>query len=538
MTIDSFCIHCGRGISETYSIGLSHVQDLLYHNNPPVEQRVNFVRIPLQKIQRDVQRVDQEILRMRAELDGLIAKREALHNYAEAHKGAISPLRRLPVEILSAIFVECLPHFPSPLSNLDAPLLTQRVCRMWKDVTRSTPKLWSFINLSLLSPWMDSELAMTSTCLARSGCHPLSIALGMHVYPEAWMNNVHTPAVNLLLTQSERWLDLHLHVSENVLDDIVVAQGKLPLLQNLVVKMVHYRGHSLGAFKVALMLRSFIWQEHHLHAARPLPRLPWDGLTKLVMRTPHDAKEIWHILHMCPNLVECDCEINDAAPHKRDDVSQVKLPHLRSLAMVIPTSSDILSTLMLPVLEHARFAVHPSGRYNGHDKQIPWPLRSGLSSLLFQSGSSVKSFKMRITDFWSHDAFTASDVLRCLEAVPSLTEFELWDRSLMILTASMPLNKLTDDKEIRLVPKLDTLILHDLDEFYSDESFSEFLRFQRMIGDHPTAQLMQLERITIVKHIYEYMEDEMPETMDAIRVLESQGVHVTVVDSAARSDWW
>ncbi|KAG2345975.1 hypothetical protein BDR05DRAFT_98637, partial [Suillus weaverae] len=64
------------------------------------------------------------------------------------HKRLVSPLWRLPFEVLSHIFVHCLPEdkYLSPASKL-APVLLTRICRQWREVAVGTPSLWCSLSV-------------------------------------------------------------------------------------------------------------------------------------------------------------------------------------------------------------------------------------------------------------------------------------------------------------------------------------------------------------------------------------------------------
>lgn len=66
---------------------------------------------------------------------------------------------RLPVELLIKIFMLCLPStstglcdaMPTPHPKI-APLLLCQVCRLWRGVARTTPFLWTRLNLGEVKP--------------------------------------------------------------------------------------------------------------------------------------------------------------------------------------------------------------------------------------------------------------------------------------------------------------------------------------------------------------------------------------------------
>ncbi|KAJ7140130.1 hypothetical protein C8R46DRAFT_921559, partial [Mycena filopes] len=54
----------------------------------------------------------------------------------------VYPILTIPFEITAEIFVHCLPNISAPASSTVAPMLLARVCRQWRNIPWSTPKLW------------------------------------------------------------------------------------------------------------------------------------------------------------------------------------------------------------------------------------------------------------------------------------------------------------------------------------------------------------------------------------------------------------
>ncbi|KAJ7181106.1 hypothetical protein C8R46DRAFT_828947, partial [Mycena filopes] len=54
----------------------------------------------------------------------------------------VYPILTIPFEITAVIFVHCLPDTPARPSSTMAPILLTRICRQWRDIAGSTPKLW------------------------------------------------------------------------------------------------------------------------------------------------------------------------------------------------------------------------------------------------------------------------------------------------------------------------------------------------------------------------------------------------------------
>ncbi|KAJ7589564.1 hypothetical protein C8J56DRAFT_860247 [Mycena floridula] len=97
--------------------------------------------------ERDIELYDQEIQRVSAILDSLKSQRQERQNDALAFKAALSPIRRVPMELWKEIFVQCLDGSPEDL------FLTE-VCSWWKQMLSSFTEIWSTIIVDLrFSTW-------------------------------------------------------------------------------------------------------------------------------------------------------------------------------------------------------------------------------------------------------------------------------------------------------------------------------------------------------------------------------------------------
>lgn len=235
----AFCPSCLSMIdlTQTYQIPASSspVCDLLCNNLPPRSaEHIDVTRKTIRSIEKEAGELDQEIWQMYDAFQCLLEKRRALHNHAAAHKGIISPLRRLPSEVLSEIFIHALPPFPFVLLKNEAPLVFERVCKRWRSVSRSTPSLWSSITLLLAKGAEEKDFAIASTCLARAGERPLSLSLGGSPYDNTISPSPH-PALTLLSSRCEQWHTVHIQLPFNVIRELSVVNGRLSSLHELSI---------------------------------------------------------------------------------------------------------------------------------------------------------------------------------------------------------------------------------------------------------------------------------------------------------------
>jgi hypothetical protein len=88
------------------------------------------------------------------EIDELTKRRDEHARFVEEHSALLSPIRRVPNDILSLIFLASLPrnsHFQklTKLSGIHPALVLSHVCRRWRHMSLSTPSLWSVINIDI-----------------------------------------------------------------------------------------------------------------------------------------------------------------------------------------------------------------------------------------------------------------------------------------------------------------------------------------------------------------------------------------------------
>jgi len=139
---------------------------------------------------------------------------------------ASSALHRVPLEIWTNIFLDCLPdrRFITP-NSVAAPLILCNVCRRWRAVARSTPKLWSSIHVEVsLGCDIGKVVKGVALWLSRSGTRPLAISFTWNGNPQRarsfhamvaqipeWMKP--TPLLELFLLAVQRWETIKLNFS-------------------------------------------------------------------------------------------------------------------------------------------------------------------------------------------------------------------------------------------------------------------------------------------------------------------------------------
>ncbi|KAJ7811572.1 hypothetical protein B0H14DRAFT_2378309 [Mycena olivaceomarginata] len=87
----------------------------------------------------ELKHLDDEIAELQNAIDKLVAERDSLGAYVEAHSTliALSPARRLPRDVIEEIFVACLPTHRNCVNECSRGTCPSgRICSAWRAISR------------------------------------------------------------------------------------------------------------------------------------------------------------------------------------------------------------------------------------------------------------------------------------------------------------------------------------------------------------------------------------------------------------------
>ncbi|KAK7012799.1 hypothetical protein R3P38DRAFT_3014489 [Favolaschia claudopus] len=184
--------------------------------------------------------VDVEPSPLKTELDELLNGRRDLDIQIGKHLGALSPLRRIPTELLSLIFEFAIDPGERPGAPLGEILMNMvpwelsNVCARWRRIALSQPNLWTFIGLtSHTRPPSSSTLRILEAQLARSQRMPLRI----HFCPfrEDRLTAAERKVFRLLSRHCDRWQDVNLTGPVSMYHGLEDRGSQFPLLRKLEI---------------------------------------------------------------------------------------------------------------------------------------------------------------------------------------------------------------------------------------------------------------------------------------------------------------
>ncbi|KAF7357944.1 hypothetical protein MVEN_00841000 [Mycena venus] len=387
--------------------------------------------------------LDDEIAELQRAIDKLAEERDSLGAYIAAHKALISPVRRLPLDIIEEIFVACLPtHRNCVMSASEAPVLLGRICSSWRTISLATPRLWAKLHIvqpalfhhttlgwTLFEEKWVQRLETTKMWLARSGQCPLSISLESgpenDSLPDTLRRSHSRDFLQILVPFASRWQHIHLATPPSIVDSSLthLSDADVPLLETMAFHhRPHHQPHYIGWGSLKMLsgarISSFSIPAQNFFPDKLL--LQWHQLTALTMDGPPwnvrqsmTSETILVVLSRCPELRSCKLMVHDIGTFtKPSEVSIVELKYLHTLDLhsvsdAASTIAILLRRISLPDLRN--FTFH--GRTGTTSKSMaPFLTRSTrLESLdidsnsFFETQPTCKSWQFAAHDATAHD---------------------------------------------------------------------------------------------------------------------------------------
>ncbi|KAJ6466022.1 hypothetical protein C8R47DRAFT_1154166 [Mycena vitilis] len=327
---------------------LSHEWTLLLKcNEIPLDHDIPLIRDFICRGQKQLDTLDAAIDHLRETLTQLTLSREVIAESLHQHRGVVSPVRRLPLELLWEIFALTLPDESGSIEpHLEStiPWRVSAVCRSWREAALSYGPLWSTVTV----PFSRTQFAALKleTQLKRSRNGPLDISFQQRA--------VTSQVFNMVFAQCHRWDRLHLEVSPSTAPNLQALRNSadgssLPSLQRLEV-IVSSSSPAVAVpdvFSTARQLRKVMLTDASFRFPSPRLTISWDGITHY--RANYPRWQHLEILKAAPNLRECNIHHTEFQSSIGLDWETVTLPHLRRLHV---DCCNFLLHLNAPLLEN------------------------------------------------------------------------------------------------------------------------------------------------------------------------------------------
>ncbi|KAK7006137.1 hypothetical protein R3P38DRAFT_1701324 [Favolaschia claudopus] len=204
------------------------VTPLLRNNHVPCDFEIPYIHDILSTGQFEVDDLNIQIGHVVVVLARLVRKRDAALENIRQHRAIISPVRRLPAELVCEIASLSVARDRRP------PWCLAQICRSWRSFVLGSSVLWTDIHIPSSVRPLDR---MFHTLLARSGSAPLKVCwaprpLGSPLH-QVGVDVPDAKCVRLVVAQSPRWRSLRLDFTAGIglLRWLSRASGNLGALQ-------------------------------------------------------------------------------------------------------------------------------------------------------------------------------------------------------------------------------------------------------------------------------------------------------------------
>jgi hypothetical protein len=293
-------------------------------------------------------------------LDQLIEKRSSL---MEKLNDRDSPALRLPDEISLEVLMNCLPVSNSPITpgyDEMTPFQLGHICRSWRYIVWSTPRLWSVVTLDVC---FHNNLSLVVEWLQRSGQKPLSICLTWNPFSpdgerfpgnadpnkqDLWFSNL----MGIIGRHAKRWHTIDFRVPEESYDshNFVhgLQDGQFPLLTSMSFHDLDSRMEgNLGMVYPMLRNAPRLHEIHLTNCTLVRYIFPMNQVTQVSLREA-TLKECWTVFNDCPLLTHCTI-IDIKKPKKALKFTVTR--RLKSLTLnSVHGVPELLNHLTTPVL--------------------------------------------------------------------------------------------------------------------------------------------------------------------------------------------
>ncbi|KAJ7879490.1 hypothetical protein B0H14DRAFT_1603545 [Mycena olivaceomarginata] len=381
----------GPATSLSFATMSSPFASRLGTNYSAQDKEIDQIKTLLVEPYQKLKDLDDEIDAMRKALDKLTEERDTISAYVEAHKALLSPFRRLPRDIIEAIFMACLPtHRDCVMSAQEAPVILGRICSSWRMISHSFPRLWSSLHivepvyqynssLDLQRAKVAQRLEVADAWLRRSGMCPLSISLQSHHYglnigPPFMDSTPNADSfLDTLVPFASRWQNISLTISLSAVQTLLrLTENEVPLLKSLTITECRDNPYDSTTWTLpqacvlgAPGLARFSLSGRNVHSL-DLP-LCWSNLTALsllgsgwstgtITTNPQTCQVVLDILSRCPELRTCTVMALEPPDSGYLQDFVVECPFLHTFSLLcdgtpLHTAGRLLSRLSLPALQ-------------------------------------------------------------------------------------------------------------------------------------------------------------------------------------------
>ncbi|KAJ6463152.1 hypothetical protein C8R47DRAFT_1225269 [Mycena vitilis] len=486
------------------------IQHLLRSNEPPGEAEIVIITGLISRFQHTV-----DALTARIGIPEATGERHVLAERVQRYTAVLSPIRRMPPEIMCEIFSWTLPHTRRGTGGIVttvAPWYLGQISTRWREIALALPSLWSSITIlhrTYYSPVKPSLLPMVEAQLIRSADEPLDVHF-------EWRRaeDDARPYLAALLHHSNRWVSFRLICCDQLhalLQLLCPAKGRLSRLKTLDILDPDYDdpdatvlSTALDTFSIAPALREVFFDKPTYYLPSPPLLIPWHQITRY--RGVASIKCSLRILRTASHLVEGAFGVSDKYSETLDDTVMVS-PHLQRLDC---EQGDLLDHVIAPHLAYLSCdMVNPI---------LPFLQRSSclLTTLVLTLAYGQRRLGV---------ALAPADVISVLEHTSTLEG--------LVLEAN-PKDQQGNDRVLSVLTVTDTSVICPTLTFFAYGSATDADAFSRAIfirAIHSRLYSAHTRRLSHIRVLCPAKQAKAADSQDEMRTLVDEGLDVEVVNA-------
>ncbi|KAJ7194015.1 hypothetical protein GGX14DRAFT_587025 [Mycena pura] len=323
----------------------SYVNRLLHSNDVPLDWEAHVIRSIVSDGEDRMCALDAHIFHLQATLVQLFQRRDETVEHLRVHRAILSPIRRMPMELVCTIFALAS-------GQNTPPWRLGFICRSWRHYALSYPILWSSITVPCYPQFYERKTQRLLSKLQTQLSRATNASLDVH-----WScKDPDYRLLGLILPHSNCWRNVSFHVPNKCrLDWLLPTSGKLDRLETLEVE-------NFGAttfpdvFTTAPNLRRVVLtplanRDRYTPPIylKSIP-IPWGQITHYRGVFP-GVRQV-EFLQAAPNLLNCALEIAECSNFRPPANTTIRLPHLRRLCL---DGAASLLNVMAPELDELCF---------------------------------------------------------------------------------------------------------------------------------------------------------------------------------------
>ncbi|KAF8143265.1 hypothetical protein K438DRAFT_650423 [Mycena galopus ATCC 62051] len=328
--------------------------ELLTSNEPPLDGEASSVHPIISRLYRRLSRQDDKISRLRTQLERLEQERATVEAEFLRNIAILSPLRRVPAEILSEIFTSTLLPDRKVMGRCniglgDSPWVLTHVCGRWRTVALASSSLWSFVGIDYSKRDLY-PLPLLQAQLQRASRIRVEFMLHVPFSSDRTISENHLALFQLLVDHSPRWEELRLCVIPEIIPMITTLRDRIPVLRKLYLEWPSSDSGGTNAmdyFSRAPALRHIALMLNSRTLSVPLPA---HQLTRYQINCSWERH--MEMLQVAKNLTEAHITVCGSATPRIVPGGVIELRYLRRLYV---SDVDILDSLRLPALDDFGF---------------------------------------------------------------------------------------------------------------------------------------------------------------------------------------